>query len=153
MNLLASFAQFLLLLLVTLSAAALANLDATLSKIYYDLHTEWALLLVVTLTASLFQTAQSVATSLKAMITETIMQRRIKHILKTLKPGDKMLLAQFMVGDVAEIFVAPSISHADWLASCKIIYATGNVRSDLKRGYRLAVWARDYLAKNPNLLY
>ncbi|WP_288842073.1 super-infection exclusion protein B [uncultured Deefgea sp.] len=153
LNLIKKIFQFLLLLASIIFIIAHFEIDSTLSNWAKKYKTECLLIYSVLITASIFSLISNLCGWIISITTEKFQLQRLEKILRNLKPADKLILNNFITNNERQIFLSPSNPSIDWLLSCKILHDTGEIKSDQKRGYRVAIWARDYLSKNPNLLY
>ncbi|WP_373973941.1 hypothetical protein NT239_09800 [Chitinibacter sp. SCUT-21] len=145
--------QFLLLLTTIIWFFYLINIDKKLSIYISNNYTYWVLFYAILLAGSLYDTCKDISQWAKASISESLQKKKVIRILKILKPSDKLILSKFILEQSNEYFFNPKDTSIDWLTACKLMYPTGTIRQDQKHGYRLSVWAQDYLSRNPNLLY
>lgn len=144
--------QFLLLFQTIIWILAKVGVDQTLKSGVEDFHFYWVLLYAVIISLAIFDKYLALFSWLVQTVSGRINSRKLIKIIQDLKPQEKQILGQFVVDRKREVFLSSLDENTEWLASNKIIIRTGSTAGK-KDGYKLAIWARDYLIKNPNFLY
>lgn len=144
--------QFILLTQTIIWVFAKAKIDPKLEAGINQFHTYWVIFYAIFISLAFFDKCIELFSWLTQIISERIYYRKLLKIVKNLKPQDKHILGKFIVDRKREVFLNSLDDSTEWLTSNKLIIKTGST-ADKKDGYKLAIWARDYLIRNPNLLY
>lgn len=148
----ARFFQFILLVQTIIWVFVKIGLDVTLQVYLNNFHVYWIVFYAIAMSFAIFDKYIALFSWIVQRISIKIDAGKLSGLIRDLKPQDKYLLGRFVVDRKREIFLDSSDESAEWLISNKIIIKTGSV-VDKKDGYRLAVFVREYLIKNPNILY
>lgn len=143
--------QFLCLFQTLLWLCSVFRVDAQLSEFVREYHLAWVLVFVFFLASAIFELVIDFLFWIRDVGAEKIYHRKLLSVLRSLKPTDKFVLSKFINGNTKEVFLVREEPSVEWLSSQKILITTGSV-VEKKEGYRLAIWVRDCLIRNPNLL-
>lgn len=146
-------AQFLWLTQTVLWIFSKLHMDSDLASFVSVNHTAWVVFFGFVLSLSIFQPLVGFTGWLFLTFIEKIYSKKLVKIVRDLKPHDKHILSKFINDEKREIFLSIDDLRAEWLLANKILVRTGLVENGKKVSYRLAVWARDYIIRNPNLIY
>lgn len=144
--------QFILLVQTIAWAFAYIGQGSMLGVYVNRSNDYWVISYVVILSLAIFDKYLTFFSWLVQIVSCTIYSKKLLKVIKNLKPQDKLILSKFVIENKRELFLNSLDENTEWLASNKIIIRTGST-ADKKDGYKLAIWSRDYLTKNPNLLY
>lgn len=144
--------QFLLLAQTIIWIFVKIGLDVKLQTYLNDFHFYWVVSYALIMSFAIFDKYIALFAWLVQRISMRVNASKLFGLIRDLKPQDKYLLGRFVVDRKREVFLDSSDESTEWLVSNKIIIKTGSV-VDKKDGYRLAVFVREYLIKNPNVLY
>lgn len=145
--------QFLWLTQTVLWVFSKLKMDSNLAGFVADNHTPWVVFYALVLSLSIFQSLVVLVDWVFVFILERVYSKKLVKIVRDLKPQDKHILSKFINDEKREIFLSVEDLSPEWLVSNKIIIKTGLVGNGKKFSYKLAVWARDYIIRNPNLIY
>ncbi len=146
-------AQFLWLTQTVLWIFSTLRMDGDLAGFVSGNHTVWVVFFGFVLSLSIFQPLVIFIDWVFGLFMEKIYSKKLVKIVRELKPHDKHILSKFVNDERREISLSIEDLRAEWLLANKILVKTGLVENGKKVSYRLAIWARDYITRNPNLIY
>lgn len=144
--------QFLWLLQSVIWLMATVQVDENLMEFVAEHHSLWVLCYGVIASLAVFERVLAFVHWCVGLLAEKFYGRRLVRIIRNLKPQDKYVLSRFITERKREIYLPAEDLSAEWLAASKIIVRTGSADEQSKTGYKLSIWAWDYLVRNPNLL-
>lgn len=144
--------QFVWLLQSVVWLLAIAGADEYLHAFVAAQHTAWVVGYALIASLSVFDCVLVFVHWSIGLLAEKFYGRRLVRIVRNLKPQDKYVLSRFITERKREIYLPAEDLSAEWLAASKIIVRTDTADERSKYGYRLSIWAWDYLVRNPNLL-
>ncbi len=146
------FSAFLLIFVVLMHVAALADLNPAVTSFLDQHRTESFVFAVLLSSVLIYGFFDSLQASLRITLQDCVEAKRFVQRAKKLSPTDKHVLALFVEERKLIRELDPTEPSVAWLESLKLLYR-GEGAGDGKRvPFRISIYAMDYFSKNPNLL-